>query len=132
MPSVVSIGAVPTVRAPMGMTARDNCRGIGEAVKNGWAASEGKVNFPEAWPCAVQLADDFHKSAVTLEAILKVPQLQNMSQFSSFLGIGSYYQGVLPNAAALLHYRSSLDPHDVPRLQMKQRTLNYQKVKLHL
>lgn len=67
----------------MEVTMRHVCRGT---VKNGWTANEGKVNFPEAWPCAVGLADDFHKSRVMLEAILKAPQLQDMSQLSSFLG----------------------------------------------
>lgn len=87
----------------MEVTTRDVCRGTGEAVENGWRANEGKVNFPETWLCAVGLANDFHKSPVMVEAILKAPQLQDMSQLSSFLGTGSYYQGVLPNTSTLLH-----------------------------
>ena len=50
----------------MEVTTRDVCRGTGEGVKNGWRASEGKVNLPENQPCAVGLADDFHKSPVIL------------------------------------------------------------------
>lgn len=92
-----------TVYGLMEVTTRDVCRGTGATVKNGWTANEGKVNFTEARLCAVGLADDFHKSPVIFEAILKAPQLQDMSQLSSFLGTGSYYQGVLPNTSTLLH-----------------------------
>lgn len=84
-----------------GGAARDVCGGTDHIIKNGWTAKEG--NLSEAQPCAVGLADDFHKSAVMLKAILKAPQLQGMSQLSSFLRIGSYYQGVLPNTSTLLH-----------------------------
>lgn len=87
----------------MEVTTRDVCRGAGVAVKNGCRANEGKVNFAEARLCAMGLADDVHKSPVMLEAILRAPQLQDMSQLSSFLGVGSYYQGVLPNTSTLLH-----------------------------
>lgn len=92
-----------TMYGLMEVTTRDVCRGTNEVVKNSWSANEGKVNFAEAQPCALGFARDFHKSLVTLEAILKAPQLQDMSQLSSFLGLGSYYQGVLPNILTLLH-----------------------------
>lgn len=87
----------------MAVTTRAVCRGICDAVKNGWTANERNVDFVEAQTCAMGLADDFHKSPVMLEAILKAPQLQDMSQLSSLLGTGSYYQGVLPNTLTLLH-----------------------------
>lgn len=83
----------------MEVTTRAVCRGICDAVKNGWTANERNVDFVEA----MGLADDFHKSPVMLEAILKAPQLQDMSQLSSLLETGSYYQGVLPNTLTLLH-----------------------------
>lgn len=44
------------------MTRRGVCRGIGEAVKNGCRANEGKVNFPQCQPYAVGPVDDIHKS----------------------------------------------------------------------
>lgn len=52
--------------------------------------------------------DGLHKSQDKIEAVLKAPQPENVSQLRSYLGLVNYYHKFLPNLSTVLHPLNAL------------------------
>ena len=52
--------------------------------------------------------EGLHKAQDKMDAVLKAPRPENVSQLRSFLGLVNYYAKFLPNVATVLHPLNSL------------------------